>query len=458
MNKIYQNAIETYKSRTPKSKEKYDEALKYMTGGETRSIVFFNPYPLTIDYGVGAYLYDLDHNKYIDFLNNYTSMIHGHAHPAIMGAVKEVLDKGVCYGAAIPEQIGLSRRICERVPGIERVRFCNSGTEAVLFAIRAARAYTKKDAIIKMEGCFHVSCDVVQHSIAPQIPHENPLDPWKAYPSCLGIPQNVTKDVYVAPFNNSDVVADILKAKSKNIATIILEPVMGQTGAIAANPDYLKKLRELADEYNVLLIFDEIQCFRIDYHGIQGKYNVLPDLTTLGKWIGGGYPIAAFGGKAAIMDVYNPNKNPHIAQSGTFNGNKLGMAAGIVSMDLYDKIAVKRINSLGKKLSDGMQKSIDRRGLPITVAQQGSLIHVHFTKKLPIDYASTKSQYNSCAPILHMLLLNEGIFIAPRGSMNISTVMTEEDIATAIQAFDNVMEKYPHFLQHSKAKNYSAIV
>lgn len=438
---IYEKGLAAYKARTPSSQKAYEDAVKYMTGGETRSIVFFNPYPLNIEYGQGAYLYDSDGNKYTDFLNNYTSMIHGHANPHILEAVEAVLDKGVCYGAAIPEQIGLSKRICERIPGVERVRFCNSGTEAVLFAIRAARAYTGKSGIIKMEGCFHGSCDVVQFSIAPTLPHEDPSDPWKPYPACPGISVNAAKDVFIAPYNNAEVVEDILKAKADEIAAIILEPVMGQTGAIAAAPEYLKKLRELADAYNVLLIFDEIQCLRIHYNGVQGKYNVIPDLTTIGKWVGGGYPIAAFGGRADVMDVYNPNRDPHISHSGTFNGNKLGMAAGIVSMDLFDEAAVDRVNALAEKLRSGIQATIDRLGLPMTVAQQGSLMHVHFTKELPTDYASTKSKYNNCAKVLHLLLLNQGVFIAPRGSMNISTVMTDEDIDATIRAYEVVLEE-----------------
>ncbi len=436
---LYAQTIEEYSKRTPASAKAFEDAKNYMTGGETRSIVFFNPHPLTIERGQGAYLHDLDGNKYIDFLNNYTSMIHGHANPQIMKAAHESIDKGICYGSAISEQIILAKKLCDRVPALERVRFCNSGTEAVLFALRAANAYTGKSAIIKMEGCFHGSIDLVEHSIAPELSQKDPSNPWKAYPDCLGISQNVARDIYVAPFNNADAVESILKEHGDEISTIILEPIMGQTGAIAATKEYLVRLRQLADQYKVVLLFDEIQCLRVGYHGAQGLYGVTPDLTTVGKWVGGGYPIAAFGGKKEIMDVYNPQTKDFVAQSGTFNGNKLGMAAGIVSMDLLDEEAVDYINTLAEKLQKGIQKTIEQNELPISVARQGSLMHVHFTKEVPTDYASTKGPYKNFNKVLHLMLLNRGIFIAPRGSMNISTVMTPEDIDTAIAAYEEVL-------------------
>ena len=438
---LYSKAIEKYSNKTPSSSKAYTEAKKYMTGGETRSIVFFNPYPLTIDYGKGAYLYDLDGNKYIDFLNNYTSMIHGHANPNILEAAHKAIDKGVCYGSAIGEQVELAKMLCERVPSFERVRFCNSGTEAVLFAIRAANAYTGKSAIIKMEGCFHGSIDLVEHSIAPKLPHPEGDAPYQAYPDVMGISENVTKDVYIAQFNNADSVEDILKEHADKISAIILEPVMGQTGAIAAKKEFIVRLRELADTYKVVLIFDEIQCLRVSYHGAQGMYKVTPDMTTVGKWIGGGYPIAAFGGKKEIMDVYNPQRPEYIAQSGTFNGNKLGMAAGIVSMRLLSEEAVDYINGLAEELCSGITGSIKKYNLPVSVACAGSLMHIHFTKNVPTDYASTKNKYSDYNKLLHIMLLEKGIFAAPRGSMNISTVMTHEDIQRAVMAYDEVFNE-----------------
>ena len=436
---MYKNAMETYAKRTLKSGEAYQIAKKYMTGGETRTIVFFPPHPLTIDYGKDAYIYDIDGNRYIDFLNNYTSMIHGHAHPEIVNKSIEIIDKGTCYGSAIEDQIELSNMLCERVPSFERIRFCNSGTEAVLFAIRAARAYTKKTGIIKMEGGFHGSCDLVQHSISPNLSLKDNENPWKGYADCLGVPEDVTKDVYVAPFNNADVVYDILKANSDKIAAIIVEPALGQTGAIPPHPGYLKRLRELADQFKVVLIFDEVQSFRIGYKGVQGLEGVTPDISTVGKFVGGGYPMAVFGGKKEIMSIYDPNENVHIAHSGTFNGNKLAMATGVVSLNLLDEKTIERINEYAKILKDGIDSIIKSLEIPVSVAIVGSLLHIHFTKEVPTDYASTVNTYNDYKKVMHMELLNRGIFIAPRGSINISTVMTIDDISFAINAFKEVL-------------------
>ncbi len=438
---IYNESMKNYALRTPNSQKAYEKAKNYMTGGETRSIVYFKPHPLTVERASGPYLYDIDDNCYIDFLNNYTSMIHGHAHPDIVEKITPVLSKGTCYGSAIPEQIDLAHMLCDRIPSLEKVRFCNSGTEAILFAVRAARAFTGKDAIIKMEGGFHGSIDLVQHSIAPPIPYPENHKSWEPIPDCKGISKNVSKDIFIAPFNDAKAVENILEENSDKIAAIVLEPVMGQTGAISAKTDYLKDLRQLADKYNVLLIFDEIQSLRVAYGGAQSKYKVTPDLTTVGKFIGGGFPIAAFGGRSDVMSMYDPQKEEFIAHSGTFNGNRIGMVAGVVSLELLCEKAIQKLNDYAKDLQDGLTSIADKLKLPVSVARNGSLMHVHYTKEVPYDYTSTKSPHNAMNKIVHMELLNRGIFIAPRGSMNLSTVMTEDDIKKTISAFEEVFDR-----------------
>ncbi len=438
---LYQQTTERYVKRTLASQQKYEKAAQYMTGGETRTVVFFQPYPLTIEKGSGAYLYDLDANRYVDFLNNYTSMIHGHAHPRLLKAAHEAMDQGTCYGAAIPEQIELAQLLCERFPSLQRVRFCNSGTEAVLFAIRAARAFTGKSAIIKMEGGFHGSCDVVEHSVSVIPQKRDSADPWKALPEFRGISPSTSRDVFVAPYNDAGAVERILREKADQIAAIIVEPVLGTSGAIEGNAEYLKRLRELADGCGVLLIFDEIQSSRVAYGGAQERAGVIPDLMSIGKWIGGGFPVAAFGGREDVMRVYDPRLDDTIAQSGTFNGFKVGMAAGAESVKLLDREAVEHINCLGKLLAEGIRQVIEAEGLPISVARSGSMLHIHFTPQVPYDYQSSLGAYKGYNRLLHLMLLNEGVFIAPRGSMNISTVMTEADIRTAVEAYGRVFHE-----------------
>lgn len=438
---IYEKCLKEYVVKTPKSKTASEKAQLYMPGGDTRSVAFFKPYPLTIEKGNGAYLYDIDGNRYIDFLNNYTSLVHGHAHPVIVERVRSILDKGTAYAAAIPEQVELAELLVKRVPSVERVRFCNSGTEAIMFAVRAARAYTNKTAIIKMEGGFHGTIDLVQHSIAPPLPRPEGEASWVPVSDCKGNSPNAARDVYIAPYNNAEVVEDILKKKASEIAAILLEPVMGQTGAIAAKPEYLKQLRELANRYNVLLIFDEIQSLRIDIGGVQNKLKVFPDLTTMGKFIGGGYPVSAFGGREEIMNLYNPRIPGYISHSGTFNGNKVGMAAGAESVKLLNETAIEKLEKLAIKLENNIKASVKSLGLPISINRAGSLIHVHFVKDNPIDYATTKGPYKDLTKIMHIKLLNKGIFIAPRGSMNLSTVMTEKDIDVASTAFAEMFDE-----------------
>lgn len=438
---VYENSVKEYISKTSNSQKKHDFAKQYMPGGDTRSVAFFKPYPITIDRGNGAYLYDADGNRYIDFLNNYTSLVHGHAHPAIVEKVRSVLDKGTAYAAPIEEQAQLAELLCKRVPSVDRVRFCNSGTEAVMFAIRAARAFTGKAAIIKMEGGFHGTIDLMENSIAPTLPHPQDQDPWAPVSDCKGNSPNAARDLYIAPYNNAEVVEEILKAKSNEIAAILLEPVMGQTGAIAARPEYLKKLRKLADQYHVLLIFDEIQSLRIDLGGVQNKLNIIPDLTSMGKFIGGGFPVAAFGGREDIMNLYNPMIPGYISHSGTFNGNKVGMAAGIVSVNLLDKDAIQRLEKMSIELENQIKSAIANLKIPVSVNRAGSLMHVHFVKECPVDYASTKGPFKDLTKVMHMKLLNHGIFIAPRGSMNLSTVMTDKDIEEASKAFSDVLSE-----------------
>lgn len=433
--------LNTYVERTPKSKALSERAVKVMPGGDTRTAAFFKPYTITMNYGQGCYLYDIDGNKYIDFLNNYTSMIHGHAHPSIVERVRKVLDKGTAYATAIEEQTELAEQLVERVPSVDKVRFCNCGTEAVLYAIRAARAFTGKPGIIKMEGGFHGNLDVTQFSIAPALPHPVDQPSWTAIPSTKGNTENTAADVYIAPYNDAEAVENLLKQFGHRIAAIILEPILGQSGIIAARSEYLKALREMADRYGVLLIYDEIQTLRTSLGGIQKKLGIFPDLTAMGKFIGGGYPVSAFGGRDEIMDLFDPNKPGFLSHSGTFNGNKIGMAAGAESVRLLTQAAIDELDRKAVMLEQSIQTSITKHNIPACVCRGGSLMHVHFVENIPYDYASSKGPYNEMVKVMHLGLLNEGIFIAPRGSFNISTVMTDADISFASEKFEKVFSE-----------------
>ena len=441
MKNSYEREQEIYKEKTPQSEQTYEMAKQYMPGGDTRTIAFFQPYPPTIERAEGAYLFDLDGNKYIDFVNNYTSMIHGHAHPYIVEKVRKALPLGTAYAASIPEQTTLAKILCERIPSMQKVRFCNSGTEATMFAIRAARAFTKKTAIIKMEGGYHGTHDLVEYSTKPSITEKSHQDPWKPIPDCAGLSENVAKDIFIAPFNNARAVEEILLQKQDEIAAILVEPVMGVAGVIAPEPGFLEQLRKLANQYHVLLIFDEVQTLRLSTGGAQKKFGVIPDLTAIAKIIGGGFPIGAFGGKDDIMKGFDPYQEHAIPHGGTFNGNKMSMVAGIAAMELLTENVIQRMEKLSELLELKINEAIQKNKLPVSISRVGSMLNLHFTEKVPTNYAATDNQYGDLMKVLHMKMINNGIFIAPRGMMNLSTVMTAKDIESTATAFSKAFEE-----------------
>ncbi|MGG1664660.1 aspartate aminotransferase family protein [Brevibacillus sp. NRS-1366] len=426
-----------YLLRTKKSREMYKAAQRVMPGGDTRTTVFFSPYPITVNSGGGPELQDIDGNRYLDFLNNYTSTIHGHAHPKILQKVNHALTFGTSYASVIEEQITLAEILSERVPGIQRVRFCNSGSEATMFAIRAARAFTNRAGLIKMDGGYHGTHETVQSEFSSA----------QQAPVSMGIPVHVTQDVYVVPFNDLEAVERLLIQRANEIAAILVEPVMGAAGVIPPQPGYLTGLRELANKYDVILIFDEVQTLRLSTGGAQSKYQVTPDLTALGKIIGGGFPVGAYGGRADIMSLFDPAQSKPLSHGGTFNGNRITMVAGIASMELLDEQAITHLDKLGQRLESRMLETIERFAVPASITRAGSLLNVHFTVTPPIDYSSTHSSCKDLAKLLHLELLNRGIYTAPRGMWNLSTVMTEIHIDQAVEAFSDSMQLIAKCLQ-----------
>lgn len=430
----YDELLRTYTSSTPKGKAFYEKAKDVLTGGETRSLAYFYPYPLVVEKAVGSGFYDLDGNHYLDFLNNYTSMLHGHAHPYIEEKIVAALKKGTNVTAVLPEQYELAAMLCGRIPGLETVRFCNCGTEATMFAVRAARIHTGKDKLIKMEGGYHGAYDLVEYNFGIKLAPGEQYSK-KPVPVSKGIPDNAGKDLIIAPFNDLAVMEEILKANAKDVAAIMLEPVMGVAGFIKAEPGYLAGLRKLADQYGVLLIFDEVQSLRLSTGGAQKKYDVMPDLTAMGKIIGGGLPVGAFGGRLDIMSVYDSTKGK-VSQSGTFSGNRPTMAGGLAAMELFDQAAVDKIDALAERLEAGILQAAQKAGVPASVCRDGSLMQMHFTEKKPHDYASTATPYAPLNPLFHLALLQKGIYIAPRGAWALSTVMNEAEIDKAIGAVE----------------------
>ena len=317
---------------------------------------------------------------------------------------------------------------------MDQVRYCNSGTEATLFAIRAARAFSGRDILIKMDGGYHGCHDAVEVNIFadpnaedPSLKHIGP-----------GVASSVLEDVLVVPFNSLDAVEDLLKIKADCVAAILTEPLMGAAGVIRPQPGYLKGLRTLADKYNVMLIFDEVMTFRLSTGGLQETEDVQPDLTTLAKIIGGGLPIGAFGGRKDIMSRFDPAHETPIFHSGTFNGNNITMAAGMAAMRLYDREAVTRLNQLGDRLRDAITAALKEAGLKGCVSGLGSLLQLHWQERQPTTAADSMKglmKVGELPHLVHLEMMNRGVYAARRGMFCLSTPMTQGDIDKAVISF-----------------------
>lgn len=410
-----------------------------MPGGDTRTNTFFLPYPLFVEHGEGCRVVDADGNTYLDLLSNYTSLIHGHAQPKIVGHVMKQLSRGTAFASPIESQVQLATTICSRIPSIERVRFCNSGTEATMNAIRAAKAFTGRNKIIKMEGGYHGSHDAALVSVAPLLERAGPSSSPHSVPDLDGVFRGVLEDILVVPFNDVATASNIIERNSNELAAVIVEPVLGSGGGIPANPDFLKFLREATQSTGALLIFDEIITFRLSFGGAQEIYGVTPDLTTLGKIIGGGFPIGAFGGKAEIMALFDPSRRK-LFQGGTFNGNAISMVAGLVTLELLTGTEIVRINTLGEQLRQGLSRAFDDSTVSGQVVGIGSLLQVHFATQPVIDYRSAAGS-KDLVTLLHLALLNHGIFTSTRASLCISTPMTDAEVNQTIDAFKHALQE-----------------
>ena len=442
-----------FTQRTVRSRDYDTRAKERLPGGDTRAATYFAPYPAYMTSGSGCYLYDVDDNEYLDLLNNYTSLIHGHAHPDIVAATKTQLEKGTVFGAAAEIQFRHAEHLCNRISAMDQIRYCNSGTEATLFAIRAARAYTGKDTFIKMDGGYHGCHDAVEVNIfADPNPKGTPTKHIGP-----GVPGSVLEDVLVVAFNDFDAVENMLKVNADKVAAILTEPLMGAAGAICPQPGYLKGLRALADQYNVLLIFDEVMTFRLSAGGLQEIEGVQPDLTTLAKIIGGGLPIGAFGGRRDIMSRFDPAHETPIFHSGTFNGNNITLAAGMAAMTLFDQAAVTRLNQLGDRLRDGFTVALKETGLKGCVSGLGSLLQLHWRDQQPADATDSMvglTKAGQLPGLVHLEMMNHGVYSAGRGMFALSTPMTPADIDKAVVAFIETLtilkpyiaDKLPHLL------------
>jgi len=427
-----------YLQRTAKSKELHERAVRFLPEGDTRSAVFFEPYPTFIVRGQGCRVYDADGNEYIDHLNNYTVQLLGHNNPAVKEAVAEQLAMGMSFAAPHENQILLAEELCRRIPCFDQLRFCNSGTEATMFAIRAARAFTGRNKVLKMEGIYHGTHDMVEVSVFPDLDRVG--DPKKpaAVPSSRGIPGNVFQHMVVAPFNDIDATDALIQANREDLAAVIIEPVMTAAGVIPATQAYLAFLREITQRLGIVLIFDEVVTLRLAPGGAQQLYGITPDLTAIGKLIGGGLAVGAFGGHREIMSLFSPVKGK-LRHSGTFNGHPVTMLAGFAALKQLSMQDYQRINELGDYFRQEINAQVFKAmGIKAHVCGYGSLSFVHYTLDRMNSYRDAKAAMDNAGnlpSLVHLCHLNNGIWIAERGEYALSTPMNKDDIDKTIAAF-----------------------
>lgn len=434
----------SFRQAAPNSASLYDRAVRVLPGGSTRATHFVLPFPHYAERGEGCRVTDVDGFVRIDLVNNFTSQIHGHAHPAINDAVVRQLQLGTCFGMPTESELDLAEAIAGRLPSAERMVFTNSGTEAVMASVKLARAFTQRSVIAKCEGAYHGSFDTVEVSQAPTpAVWGSPAKPVPV-PMTRGTPDGVVENVLVLPFNQIEASAALIRENAGNLAAILVDPMPNRVGLIPANRAYLSALRELADETGALLIFDEVITFRLGLNGAQGRFGVKPDLTVLAKIIGGGFPIGCLSGRADVMDVLDPSRpNPAMTQGGTFTANPVSMVAGLESIRLLTPEAFDHLEDLGDDLRSRLSELIASRGLEAQVTGLGSLLRIHLSKKDLSDYRSAfqDGRIKSLMASLHRHLTDCGVMIAPTGLMSLSTPMTADDIGAVVSGFEEAFAR-----------------
>lgn len=422
---------------TVNSEKLFQEAVKYIPGGVNSPVRAFGSIgstPRFIKAAEGVYLYDEDDNKYIDFVGSWGPMVLGHNNKAVLEAVTEACKMGLSYGAATAAEVEMAKLVCEMVPSIEMVRMVNSGTEAVMSAIRTARGFTGRNKIIKFTGCYHGHSDGLLVKAGSGVM-------TAGVPDSLGVPKGCTEDTLSAIYNDLDSVKEHFDRCGEEIAAIIVEPVAANMGVVPPKPGFLEGLRSICDEYGALLIFDEvITGFRLGIDGAQGYYGVKPDLTTFGKIIGGGMPVGAYGGRREVMEVVAPVGG--VYQAGTLSGNPIAMAAGLTQLTILKehKECYAALNAKADRFFEKIRETVREAGLPYQVNHVGSIGSLFFTKEKVTDYESAKTSDTDAFAAYCNYMLQHGVYVAPAQfeAMFLSMVHTEEILKETL----DVMKEY----------------
>jgi glutamate-1-semialdehyde 2,1-aminomutase len=420
-----------YIEANPASGARHEAACRFMPGGNTRSVLHYSPFPLTMERGEGGRLWDVDGHGYVDFLGEYTAGLYGHSHPVIVEAVRAALDGGLVLGAPNQFENELAGHLCRRFPSCDLVRFCNSGTEANLMAIGAARAATGRSHVMVFEGGYHGGVLYFAHGPSPV---------------------NAPFPYVIGRYNDLDTTLERIRPHAKALAAILVEPMMGAGGCIPGDPAFLQGLRDAASGYGIALIFDEVMTSRLSGGGLQRKLGITPDLTTFGKYLGGGLSFGAFGGAERFMGLFDPRRPDALPHAGTFNNNVLSMAAGAAGLgEVFTEEAADALSGRGDDLRQRLRACGERRGVAVQVTGTGSIMSLHYQTAPIARPEDAEATPDAVRKLTHLELIERGYVTARRGFMSLSLALSDAEIDGFVSAFDDVLASHAGALRAAPA-------
>ncbi len=434
----------THSAQASRSAELFERAQRVMPGGVSRNTVLRSPHPAYAAFGKGCRITDLDGVERIDFSNNMCSLIHGHADPDVVRVVTEQLSRGSAFMMATEAEVEYAEYLCSRSPSFEKMRFVNSGTEALMSCLKAARAHSGRAKIAKIEGAYHGGYDYAEVSQAPKPDSWGDIDRPASVPLVHGTPRSALDDVIVLPFNDVDRSIARLDEHAKELACVLLDLMPHRVGLNPIEPEFAKALSDWARENDVLLVLDEVITFRSEYGGLQSRYDISPDLTAMGKLIGGGFPIGALAGRAEVMDTMNPHGKRYLfPHSGTFSANPISTLAGLTAMKKFDGASIERLNGLAQRGIEGIEAAIARTGARACVTGTGSMFRVHMKEQAPRNYREAHATPEENARLSTLLdhLFDHGCVMINTCTAALSTPMAETEIDHLVGAMESGLAK-----------------
>ncbi len=419
LDSVLAEARQRFTNANPRSLARQQEAAASLPGGNTRAVLWYRPFPVSFVSGEGCRVTDLDGHTYVDLVSEYSAGFYGHSDKAIAAALIEAIEGGILLGAPNRYEARLAEAIVDRFPAIERVRFCNSGTEANIMAISAARAITGRSKVLAFREGYHGGVLTFAHG---------------------GSPLNLPFPFVFGDYNDSDGTAALIREHADDLAVVIIEPMMGGGGCIPARRDFLQALRDATRAVGALLIFDEVMTSRLDYHGLHGFHGIKPDFVTLGKYLGGGASFGGFGGRADLVDRFDPASPKAFSHGGTFNNNVLSMAAGVTGLTkVLTREASRAVNERGDRLREAMNAALEKHGVEAVVLGRGSLMNLHFVRG-PVETPAPLDAANPALIALwHVEMLLRGYYVTPRGMLALSLPFGDAELAGFVDAFDDFL-------------------